>query len=273
VLRLYDAATRELETIRPGHRGELRMLAVAPALADPDDPDIGPLRAWLLPDQLRRTAERRSLVPAVYEVTAPGGAGTTPLAAGVRAALNIHPPARIAPAGEPVARTAEFAGGGPPAFDIGTGDTGWLAGRDIVRYHAAPTGIVTGGPHGDGPRRWSEVTDRDIDPLALRLVFMHGRYRDGADVTWEILARADKVLSGWRMSVAQWANSPSAAMPARYTDAITAAFEDDLMAPMALAELEALEADPDVASGAKFETFAAADRLLGLDLARDIGRY
>jgi hypothetical protein len=62
-------------------------------------------------------------------------------------------------------------------------------------------------------------------------------------------------------------------MPARYADAITAAFEDDLMAPAALAELQALDADPDVAPGAKFETFAAADRLLGLDLARDIGRY
>ena len=41
MLTLYDADTRELETIRPGHRGELRVLAVAPALADPDDPDVG----------------------------------------------------------------------------------------------------------------------------------------------------------------------------------------------------------------------------------------
>jgi hypothetical protein len=62
-------------------------------------------------------------------------------------------------------------------------------------------------------------------------------------------------------------------MPARYADAITAAFEDDLMAPMALSELQVLEEDYEVAPGAKFETFAAADRLLGLDLARDIGRY
>ena len=45
------------------------------------------------------------------------------------------------------------------------------------------------------------------------------------------------------------------------------------MTPRALAELEALTADGEVADGAKFETFAAADRLLGLDLARDIGRY
>lgn len=30
--------------------------------------------------------------------------------------------------------------------------------------------------------------------------------------------------------------------------------------------------DPAVPDGVKFETFAAADRLVGLDLARDVGR-
>ena len=271
MLTLYDADTRELETIRPGHRGELRVLAVAPALADPDDPDAGLLRAWLLPDQLRRTAERGHLVPTVCEVTAPGEAGTGPLAAGIRAALNIHPPARIAPAGEPVARSAEFAGGAPPAFDVGTGEAGWLAGLDIVRYHAVSAGAVTAGP--GGPRRWSEVTARGIDPLAVRLVFLGRRYRDSVELTWDALADADQALTAWRMAVAQWANSPSAAMPARYADAITAAFEDDLDSAAALDQLHALAADGDVTPGARFETFAAADRLLGLDLARDIGRY
>ena len=271
MLTLYDADTRELETIRPGHRGELRVLAVAPALADPDDPEAGLLRAWLLPDQLRRTAERGHLVPTVCEVTAPGEAGTGPLAAGIRAALNIHPPARIAPAGEPVARSAEFAAGAPPAFDVGTGEAGWLAGLDIVRYHAVSAGAVTAGP--DGPRRWSEVTARGIDPLAVRLIFLGRRYRDSVELTWDALADADQALTTWRMAVAQWANSPSAAMPARYADAITAAFEDDLDTAAALGQLHALADDGDVTPGARFETFAAADRLLGLDLARDIGRY
>jgi hypothetical protein len=271
VLTLYDADTRELETIRPGHRGELRVLAVAPALADPDDPDVGLLRAWLLPDQLRRTAERGHLVPTVCEVTAPGEAGTGPLAAGIRAALNIHPPARIAPAGEPVARSAEFAGGGPPAFDVGTGQAGWLAGLDIVRYHAVPAGTVTAGS--GGPQRWSEVTARGVDPLAVRLAFLGRRYRDEVELTWDGLADADQALTAWRIAVAQWANSPSAAMPARYADAITAAFEDDLDTVTALSQLHALADDGDVSPGARFETFAAADRLLGLDLARDIGRY
>jgi hypothetical protein len=273
VLRLYDAATREVAAIRPGHRGELRVLAVAPVAADPGDPDLAQLRAWLLPDQIRRTAERRSLVPTVCEVTAPGGPGGEPLPAAVREALNIHPPARIAPDAEPLEATVDFAGGGTPAFDIGTGDTGWLAGLDVVRYHAAPTGNGTAGPDGHGPRRLSELTARGIDPLAARLGFMQQRYRDGVDLGWDQVASWDKVLTGWRITVAQWANSPSAAMSAPYADAITAAFEDDLDAPAALRQLQLLGDDADVTPGAKFETFAAADRLLGLDLARDIGRY
>ncbi len=273
MLRLYDAGTQEVETIRPGHPRELRVLAVTPALADPGDPDLTELRSWVLPDQLRRTAERRSLVPTVCEVMAPGATGAEPLAASVRAALNFYPPARIAPAGEPVERTVEFAGGGTPAFDVGTGDTGWLTGLDVVRYHAAPTGIVGQSPRHPGPRQLSEVTARGIDPLTVRLVYMHNRYRNGVELTWEMLTDWDQILTGWRRSVAQWANSPSAAMPARYADAIITAFEDDLMAPLALGQLQQLEEDDEVAPGAKFETFAAADRLLGLDLARDIGRY
>lgn len=274
MLSLYDAATQEVEPIRPGHRRQLRVLTVAPVLADPADPELAQLRGWLLADQLRRTAERRSLVPTVCEVFAPGTTGAEPLAAEVRAALNFHPPARVAPAGEPVQATAEFAGGGPPAFDIGTGDTGWLAGLDVIRYHAA-TGTVSAGSGGadGGPRRWSELTAAAIDPLALRVVFTRLRYREDVAVTWDLLAAAGQMLSIWRELVAEWANSPSAAMPERYADAVTAAFDDDLDAMSAMAQLMMMIADPGVAPGAKFETFAAADRLLGLDLARDIGRY
>jgi cysteinyl-tRNA synthetase len=61
-------------------------------------------------------------------------------------------------------------------------------------------------------------------------------------------------------------------MPRRYADVITEAFDDDLSTPRALRELHALEADESVPAGAKFEVFAAMDRLFGLDLARDVGR-
>ena len=51
-----------------------------------------------------------------------------------------------------------------------------------------------------------------------------------------------------------------------------AAYDDDLDTPRALQVLRRLERDADVADGAKFEAFAHLDRLLGLDLVRDVGR-
>jgi cysteinyl-tRNA synthetase len=53
---------------------------------------------------------------------------------------------------------------------------------------------------------------------------------------------------------------------------IAAAFDDDLDTPAALRSLRQLDEDQDVPPGSKFESFAHADQLLGLDLARDVGR-
>jgi hypothetical protein len=53
-------------------------------------------------------------------------------------------------------------------------------------------------------------------------------------------------------------------------DAASAAF-NDLDTVSALALLRGLAPDASVPAGAKFETFVYADRILGLDLARDIG--
>jgi cysteinyl-tRNA synthetase len=118
----------------------------------------------------------------------------------------------------------------------------------------------------------SDVTERGHDPLALRLFFLTGRYRQQMNLTWDALAGADKRLTRWRTKVADWAEAPSAAMAADYVDRIRGAFEDDLDTPTALVALGELEKDDAVAPGAKFETFAWADRLLGLDLARDVGK-
>ena len=125
---------------------------------------------------------------------------------------------------------------------------------------------------GRTPLTLPDVAGRGLDVLALRLVFLGHRYRDDLDLTWGALHAAGKALQHWRESVAQWALSPSAPISARYAETVIAAFEDDLDTPTALGELDALEADGDVPPGAKFETFAALDRLFGLDLARDIGK-
>jgi cysteinyl-tRNA synthetase len=61
-------------------------------------------------------------------------------------------------------------------------------------------------------------------------------------------------------------------MCAQYVSDITGAFDDDLDTPAALRGLRELEKDDAIPPGSKFETFAHADRLFGLDLARDVGQ-
>ncbi len=118
----------------------------------------------------------------------------------------------------------------------------------------------------------SDVTARGLDPLAVRLAFLDHRYRQQMNLTWDVLAGADRTVRRWRDRVAEWAQSPSKPMCAQYVTDFTAAFDDDLDSPAALRVLRALERDPEVPPGSKFETFAYADHWLGLDLVRDIGR-
>jgi cysteinyl-tRNA synthetase len=143
---------------------------------------------------------------------------------------------------------------------------GWVHGEHLLfegRKMSKSTGNVV---------LLADVTERGLDPLALRLAYLEHRYRQQMNLTWDTLEAADKTLRRWRERVAEWANSPSMRMPARYTDAAIAAFEDDLDTPAALRELRGLERDSDVAPGAKFEAFAGLDRLFGLDLVRDVGK-
>jgi cysteinyl-tRNA synthetase len=118
----------------------------------------------------------------------------------------------------------------------------------------------------------SDVIDRGFDPLALRLAFMSNRYRQQLNLTWDSLAAADTTIRRWRERVAQWATEPSAALSAEHLDAMKAAFADDLDTPRAITMLRELEKDASISDGTKLETFLAADRLLGLDLAREIGK-
>ncbi|HEY9241081.1 MAG TPA: cysteine--tRNA ligase [Streptosporangiaceae bacterium] len=117
-----------------------------------------------------------------------------------------------------------------------------------------------------------DLAGRGLDPLALRLAYTEHRYRQQMNLTWSTLEAADATVRRWRQRVAEWANSPSKPMCAQYVADFLAAFDDDLNTPAALRVLRALEKDSEIPPGAKFETFAYADQLLGLDLARDIGR-
>jgi cysteinyl-tRNA synthetase len=117
-----------------------------------------------------------------------------------------------------------------------------------------------------------DVVERGFDPLALRLFFLTGRYRQQMNLTWDALGAADRRLKRWRARVAEWAESTSTAMCADYVQRLKDAFDDDLDTPTALVALGELEKDTDIPPGSKFETFAWVDRILGLDLVRDVGK-
>jgi cysteinyl-tRNA synthetase len=118
----------------------------------------------------------------------------------------------------------------------------------------------------------ADVVDRGLDPLALRLAFLQHRYRQQMNLTWAVIEGAQSSLERWRTKVAQWATSPSAPLPADHHGDFLQAANDDLDTPRALQVLRAVEKDGAIPDGARFEFFAWADRLLGLDLVRYVGQ-
>lgn len=118
----------------------------------------------------------------------------------------------------------------------------------------------------------ADLAGHGLDPLAARLAILRHSYRKRQDLTWEALRSAHTQLRHLREQVADWANEPSEPMCAEYWARISGAFDDDLDTPSALDALQELAADSAVPAGSKFETFAAADRVLALDLVSLVGR-
>jgi cysteinyl-tRNA synthetase len=117
----------------------------------------------------------------------------------------------------------------------------------------------------------SDLSAAGLDPLSLRLAYLRARYRQQVTLNWGELQTADRFLSRWRSRMADWAAKPSRPIDAHYGGRARAAVFDDLDLPAALIVLQELEKDTSVADGAKFETFNDLDRVLGLDLAREVG--
>ncbi len=106
----------------------------------------------------------------------------------------------------------------------------------------------------------------DGDPLALRLALLElASEQSTVDV-----GAAAKVLGRWRATVAQWAHSPGAPLSRRHVEAAATAF-GELDTASGLEVLRGVEADNQVPPGSKFETFAYLDRVVGVDITRDLG--
>lgn len=253
-MRLYDARTGEVATVQP----ERRLLLLAVAGLDPSGPRLADLRALLTADVIRRLAEMRRLVVRLAWLSDSGrgepGAGDAVRAGAAYGAdcmaLGLRPPAEEHPV--------------PAGPDIQVGGSA-ANGSLWVRPGDARLD-ESGRP---GPR----LADLGLaDPLALRLALLDLPYREPAVLSAAALDEAGRTLAGLRRQVADWATQPSQRMSAAYEERVTGALAEDLDGRTALAALADLAAAGDVAPGAKFETAAHLDQLLGLDLTREVGR-
>jgi hypothetical protein len=157
-------------------------------------------------------------------------------------ALGIR---RAEPEAPPGGRVLHVRGAGQPAPDDGP------------HLEVAPAGDPSGTP----------------DPAALRLALLTTPRGVAAELGTGALAEAQRTLDRWRRAVAGWANHPSRPVPDAVRQRLRAAWEDDLDVPAALEVLRRLEEAEDVPPGARFESYAYADRLLGLELTREIGAW
>ena len=240
-MRLYDLRQGQVTDVETARPRLLRLSVAAPAAGD--RAALSDLRTFVVGDLIRRNAERRKLV--IQAGQEAGGAADG-------AALGLRPSEEARLDG-----LVDVQVGGPdPA--------------DRARHWTTP-GPVRFDQDG-GPVGLDDVTSRGLDPLALRLAFLEQPYRDGLTLTWPALTAADQALRAMRAQVADWATHPSRPLSAPHAAEVTAAFDNDLFTPGALVTLRALAASPQVPPGAKFETFAHLDQLLGLDLASQVGR-
>jgi hypothetical protein len=261
VLRLLDARSGRYEEVRSSRPGLLRVNAHLRPIAV--DPDWTGVRVLLLADLLSRVAELRGLqvlTAVVFPGDPPEQQGYAERTAEL---LDIHPPGVRTSSAE-----ASAVLGGLPDVHVAPADSADDQRTGLVTLVGAVSVRTTGSGKGTDPAAEATLA---ADPLAMRLALMSHPSDHAADIDDSVLAKACDQTTQWRDQVADWAESPSRPMPPDIRAALDAAF-GDLDTPAALHRLTSLATEADVPEGARFETFAFADRVLGLELARQVGR-
>ncbi|MFD5793973.1 hypothetical protein ACFWIO_10625 [Streptomyces diastatochromogenes] len=274
MLRILDARTGEPVAAAPARRGLTRIEAYASGL------DLTALRVLLTADVLVRALELGG-TPVWTILTAPRRhaelrtAATTlairpfedgrDLASGLGEAQVIHV---VAENTEPLPSEGPLLKVAPAVW------TAPLGSAEPPRTADTPTAGEAPAPRSPGdhpPLDLSALPSLLSDPTALRLALLSVPRNTEARLDDDRLGEAAQRLARWRRAVAGWARQPSRPVPDAVRVRLRAAWEDDLDLPGVLAVLRDVESAPGVADGARFETYVYADRLLALDLARDLG--
>ncbi|WP_151482375.1 hypothetical protein [Streptomyces albicerus] len=245
MLRITDARTGEPTDATPARRGLTRVVAHVPR------PDTTGLRVLLVADVLVRALEI-SGTPVWTVLTGTEGRAELRAAA---TALGIRPFEDERDSGSGLGEAQVLHVLGPDA-----------EAADGLRVEVAPVEDAS------GPAGFESDQGDPADPTALRLALLARPRREPLRLGAAELADAEENLRRWRGAVATWATRPSGPIPDPVRQQLRAAWEDDLDVPAVLGVLRKVETSGTVPDGARFETYAYADRLLGLELTRDIGR-
>jgi hypothetical protein len=111
-----------------------------------------------------------------------------------------------------------------------------------------------------------------VEPLAVRLALLTHPHGEEVRITATDLAAAQDRLTRWRTLVADLAWSPSQPAADELIGPAFAGLATDLDATAALQALADLERRSAFGDGSRFETYLLIDRILALELGRDIGR-
>ncbi|MGX1268575.1 hypothetical protein [Streptomyces phaeoluteigriseus] len=239
MLRIIDARTGESVVAAPVRRGLTRVEAHASGYG------TGTLRVLLVAD----------LVVRVLEL---GGTSVLPVLTGEREQAELRAAATTLGV-RPFEDARDLSGGFGEAQTVHVAGEGAATTAEGVRVPVAAV-------------RPDDLGGADPDPAALRLALLSHHHRAPAPLDTAALHEAATTLARWRRAVADWARSPSRPVPDDLRGRLRTAWEDDLDLPAVLSVLRSVEeAGPRLPDGARFETYAYADRLLGLELTRDLG--
>ena len=116
----------------------------------------------------------------------------------------------------------------------------------------------------------SDVIEKGLDPLALRLCFLENRYRSQMDLTWDSLRAADATLDRWRKKMVQWSEQGELdnKFVSDFCEGTLGDVQQDLDTPRALQQLRRLEKDELISGATKVVCFKRVDEIYGLEIAR-----
>ncbi|GGR94164.1 hypothetical protein GCM10010269_36410 [Streptomyces humidus] len=245
MLRIIDARTGVPVLAAPVRRGLTRVEAHASGYG------AASLRVLLVADLLVRALELGG-TPAWLLLT--GDRDQAELRAGATA-LGMHP----------------FEDGRDLGAGVGEAQVLHVVGEDGRRPDGGAL-IAVASAEGLLPGASARGAVPDADPSVLRLALLSVPRTEALRLDATVLAEAHDTLARWRRSVADWARQSSRPVPEELRGRLRTAWEDDLDVPEVLRVLRWVrDAGPELPAGARFETYAYADRLLGLELTRDLG--